>query len=133
MIADNREWHPQQGASAEEIAAARGSSPKQLPDSYFALLAHCNGGEGPLPVSPYYFILDPANEASSGSLVRAHGLDGLFVIGGNGGGELIAFDLREENPWPIVHVDMIAGADSIETIATDFDEFVAMIGLNAEG
>jgi hypothetical protein len=56
---------------------------------------------------------------------------GLFVIGGNGGGEAIALDVRGAEPWPVVYFDMtnIDLQESVQPLAPDFDSFIAIIGL----
>ena len=56
-------------------------------------------------------------------------LDGFLIIGGNGGGEYIAFDTRSGVPWPIVSIHMVAGGGSAEVIAPDFDAFYDCIGV----
>lgn len=63
MLQD-REWRKVDGAPADAIAELKSVAPTVLPDSYFALLAFSNGGEGPLPVQPFWFQLYPAEEAT---------------------------------------------------------------------
>lgn len=54
----------------------------------------------------------------------------LFVIGGNGGGEAIALDLRGTEPYPLVAFDMINIdlSESVQTIAASFDAALELIG-----
>lgn len=127
-----REWHKVDGASADAIAALKSVAPVALPESYYALLSFSNGGEGPLAVQPLWFCLYPAEEAAQ---IERDGIfreffEGLFVIGGNGGGEALAFDLRETEPYPLVTFDMtnINLSESVRPIATSFDAAMELIG-----
>lgn len=132
MFSD-REWHGVACASAEALAALQDIAPITLPESLLYLLAFSNGGEGPLPVQPLWFILYPAEEIAG---IEANGdfkefFPGFFVFGGNGGGEAIALDLRSGGgQLPVVSFDManINLAESVWALAPSFDEFVELIG-----
>lgn len=134
---EGREWHQVEGASAAALAQLRTIAPVELPESYFSLLAFSNGGEGPLPVQPLWLCLDPAEEvagtAQAGTLRDF--FPNLFVIGGNGGGEAIAFDLRAGEPYPVVAFDMANAdlAESVRQIAPSFDAALDLIGRNETG
>ena len=129
---EGREWHQVEGASAAAIAQLKAIAPVRLPDSYYALLSFSNGGEGPLPVQPLWFCLYPAEEVVE--IERAGTFQdffpNLFVIGGNGGGEAVAFDLRANEPYPLVAFDMtnIDLEESIQQIAASFDAALELIG-----
>lgn len=132
---EGRDWHTKKGASPEELAQLRVSAPASLPSRYLDLLTFSNGGEGPLAVNPFHFQLDPASMVADTILCGNHGqadLAGFLIIGSNGGGEYVAFDTRGTTPWPIVTIDMVAGGDSAEVIALDFDAFYDRIGLEAD-
>ena len=136
MIASDREWHRVAGAPLEEVSKLRSAAPASLPDSYFDLLAWSNGGEGPLGKQPLYFQLDPVDVAI-GTFSR--GLDdeffsGFLMIGSNGGGEYIAFDVRGSAPWPIVSLDMTNTnlAESVQPVAEDFDTFLSLVGIDSD-
>ena len=125
------EWHQLPGASCTALASLSAIAPQQLPDEYYQLLSHSNGGEGPLPVEPLYFVLDPAEHAASPTQLSLYQqmAPGMFVIGGNGGGEVIAFDLRSGSAsWPIVCFDPIDPEGSTQLIAESFKAFVALMG-----
>lgn len=128
---DGREWMGLDGATAEDLARLQLVAPAPLPQRYLDLLAFSNGGEGPLAVNPYNFCLDPAATVIA-TLVTSNSdhadLSGFLIIGSNGAGEFIAFDMRRGLPWPIVAIDMVAGRSSAETIAADFDTFYDLIG-----
>jgi len=129
---DGRDWFALTGASTDEMAALRALAPIALPEAYFALLEFSNGGEGPLPVQPCNFCLYPAAEAMQIAQEGAFrdSFPGLFVIGGNGGGELIAIDTITQG-HPIVYFDManIDSRESVVSLAPNFDAFVELIGL----
>lgn len=128
-----RDWIAVAGATPDEIAALRSVAPIPLPEAYVSLLAFSNGGEGPLPDQPCYFCLYPALEVAQ---IEREGafhefFPGLFVIGGNGGGEAVAIDTAEVG-YRIVHFDMvnIDLGESVEPLAANFDAFVELIGLD---
>lgn len=129
---EGREWHKAEGATAEALAALKALAPANLPDSYYSLLSFSNGGEGPLAVQPLWLCLYPAEEVveivRSGSFREFFGK--LFVIGGNGGGEGIAFDLSEVGNCPLVMFDMTNTdlSESIKQIAPSFDAALELIG-----
>jgi hypothetical protein len=56
-------------------------------------------------------------------------IPGFFGFGSNGGGELLAFDTRGSEPWPIVMIPFIPmDVNEARQIASSFDEFVFAIG-----
>lgn len=126
----NSNWMGSEGASVEALDALRAAAPRDLPVEYYQLLEHSNGGEGPLPDPLFNFCLDPAETASDASQISlfADIAPGLFVFGGDGGGQLFALDLRGEAPWPIVTFDEVDPSGSILTAASSFSEFIALVG-----
>jgi len=136
MIPESRDWFKVDGATTDVISTLRSVSPTGVPARYYELLAFSNGGEGSLPVQPFNLCLDTADEvAASAREGRYKELADFFVFGGSGGGELIAFDMRADAPWPIVAIDMtnIDLEESVTSVAPDFEKFVDMIGLGADG
>lgn len=128
---EGREWVGASGATLEDLARLRLVAPANLPQRYFEFLAFSDGGEGPLAISPYNLCLDSASTVATTIASRNHGqadLKDFLIIGGSGGGEYIAFDLRGGVPWPVLSIDMVAGGDSAELIAVDFDTFLEQIG-----
>lgn len=131
MLQD-RDWFAAPAAKGEVLEQLRQVTPIELPKSYFSLLAFSDGGEGPLPASPYTLCLDPAEEVIEAIRSGRTGSDGFLVFGGNGGGECLAFDIRGRMPWPVVVIDMVAESETVETVAPDFDSFSEMIGREAD-
>ena len=131
----DRFWYVNPGASSQAIQKLVACVGSELPNEYFDLLRYSNGGEGPLPLSPYNFCLDSAEDAAQSKIAKMHKefFPGFFVFGTNGGGEYIAFDLRGSSPWPIVAIDMtnIDLAESVQFIAPDFPSFLEFVGLEA--
>lgn len=129
---EGRDWYRMEGASAQVLEALRQAAPDELPESYLQFLRLSDGGEGPLPVNPFNLCLDPASEVLARLADRSYGqaeFDGFLIFGGNGGGEYLAFDMRQGVPWPVVTIDMVAGRASASLVAPDFDRFTDLIGL----
>jgi len=131
-----REWRKAEGVSERAMAELREVAPRSLPESYFSLLTFSNGGEGPLPVQPLWLCLYRAEEvvriARQGTFEEF--FSGLFVIGGNGAGEAVAFDLRAAAPHSLVSFDMTNTdlAESVCLIAPSFDAALELIGRSEE-
>lgn len=127
-----RDWSSKPPATERELAEIREVLPSTLPPLYFDLLAETNGGDGPLPVNPYNFCLDASVTVLDAFRSRNYDrpdLDGFLVFGSDGSRELIAFDMRSGLPGAIVALDVVEGPESAEAVATNFDEFVGMIGV----
>ena len=122
----------QQGADDGAINRLTASSPVELPSEYLLFLRQSNGGEGPLPVQPFYFHACSAGDVALTMEQKRHEefFPGFIMIGSNGGGEYVAFDIRESAPWPVVAIDMtnINLAESVQEIAPNFSAFSEMIG-----
>lgn len=132
---EGRDWFRMDGATPEELAELQAVAPGKLPARYLELLAFSNGGEGPLATQPYNLCLDSAMtvaESVKSANLGHSDLQGFLIFGGNGGGEYLAFDTRQDGPWPIVTIDMVAGRDSADVIAIDFDGFFDAIGVEEE-
>ena len=119
-------WLLPQGAS-EEVLNELQSKVEGLPPSYIDLLRIGNGGEVGLSVSPYTLCLDSAEDALAYWKSGAYTIQNAFVFGGNGGGELLAFDMRQSVNNPVVCFDPIDPEGSIEQIAPSFDKFIALV------
>ena len=134
VITADREWSRAAPASDASLARLRRSSPVDLPQSYCALLAYSDGGEGPLQVQPLWFQLDPSDVTADAIERRQYNefFPGFVIIGSNGAGEYIALDIRGTSPWPVVAIDMTNPDldESVLTVSPCFDGFLELIGLN---
>ena len=135
MIPSDREWFKAEGASDDAVSSLKRAAAIELPTLYLALLRFSNGGEGPLPISPYNFCLDSAEDAAQNQRAGTFKefFTGFFVFGSSGGGELVALDIRGHPPWPVVAIDAtnIDLDESVMLIANSMEDFVAMIGQSA--
>jgi SMI1/KNR4 family protein SUKH-1 len=127
-------WRGAPLAKPEAIAALVAASPIELPSSYLELLALTNGGEGDLRMEPGWVSLWPAEEVMRNNEQYEVGanIPRFLGFGSNGGGELLAFDARDSQPWPIVMVPFIPmEPHDVVVIARDFNEFLEAIGVPA--
>jgi hypothetical protein len=133
---DGREWFKTEGASEEAISRLSAAAPIALPTTYLMLLRYSNGGEGPLPIDPWNFCLDTAEAAAdteeNGRLKEF--FPNFFVLGTSGGGEAVALDANLPAPHPVVQFDMTNCnlAESVRSLAPDFDSFLKLVGRSAE-
>lgn len=123
-------------ASGSSLATLRQEAPANTPEAYFDLLRVTDGGECEIPVQPWVVAFWPANEVISHN--TAYEVErwwpGLFGIGTNGGGELLALDTRTDSPWPVVVVSLSGGTqEDIEVVASDFKSFAKMLGRTRDG
>lgn len=84
-----------------------------------------------MPVQPYNCCLDDVATMLAGfaEAWRQDWLEqGFFVMGADGGAELIAFDMRSSGALPLVAIDMVAGTESAMEVAGTCEAFVAMLG-----
>jgi hypothetical protein len=119
-------WLLSQGAS-EEVLEELQSSVAGLPASYLDLLRLGNGGEVGLTLNPYTLCLDFAEDALAYWNSGTYTIQEAFVFGGNGGGNLLAFDMRQSGICSVVCFDPIDPEGSIEQIAPSFEQFIAMV------
>ena len=129
-------WRFASPAADTAIVSLRAAAPSTLPDSYFALLRVTNGGEGDLGVGPGWFVPWPVEEVllNNRGYQIAEFAPGLFGFGSNGGGECLAFDLRDTGAGRILMVPFI-GMDLREAvvIAENFDQFALLVGMPMAG
>ena len=132
MLAKDAMWHGNAPAEPDSLNLLRVAAGVELPDDYLRFLAFSDGGEGPLGVDPGYIVIDPVNDVVAHKKNRTFEefFPGFLVFGGNGGGELLAFDIRSSGPWPVVMIAMtnIDLSESVVRIAADFSELLKSIG-----
>jgi len=136
IISDEpRHWDRNEPAQPDAIAQCISDlGIASLPLSYVEFLSLSNGGEGTLGVDPGWFQLWPCEELSEVQQLyhMTEELPGFLAIGSNGGGELLAFDTRNGEPWAVCMIPFITMevAEAIQ-IAPDFDTFVTYLGIEA--
>ena len=124
-------WRPASPGVEKDIKALINSAPPQLPAAYFDQLRQSDGGEGSLAIEPCWVVFWPADEVVANNLGYELNkwVPGLFGFGSNGGGELLAFDLRVTGQCPIVMVPFIPlELESVVFVAASFDAFRQHIG-----
>jgi hypothetical protein len=129
------------GATREALARLRAASPAPLPLSFYDLLSFSNGGYWPAGNGQFSFRLSPAEQTAEiyekdwrrdwrQPSVANEFLDGFVLIGTNGCGVCVGFDIRGVTPWPIVEVDTDADEDErVVAVARDFDAFLEILGV----
>jgi hypothetical protein len=130
------DWTAASPAPQAVVEDLQRSAPKPLPAEYLAFLATSNGGEGELGAEPGWFRMWRAEE-----VIRLNAdyevplnVPGLIGFGSSGGGEMLAFDTRHGEPYPVVAVPFIPmAADEAIVVAKSFHQFSALIGLRREG
>jgi hypothetical protein len=125
MSAATRPWLCANPASADVLRDLQAVD-ERLPGAYIDLLQQGNGGEVALKVRPFTLCLDSAEEALSYWRSGTYTTDGVFVFGGNGGGTLLAFDLRTPDRLPVVYFDPIDPEGSMQMLADDFTGLLAL-------
>ena len=128
-------WSSKPGATQEAIDALCRAAPIELPSEYLEQLRLSNGGEGDLAVEQGWIVFWSAEdvlENNKGYEVEQC-VPGLFGLGSNGGGELVAFDTRQGQPYPIVMVPFIPmELNEAVVIAKDFPELLQSVGRLAD-
>ena len=120
------EWLAENPAGPDALSVLRNAVPL-LPKEYLALLSRGNGGEAALSVSPFNLCIDSVESALGYWQSGTYAMKGVFVFGGNGGGELLAFDMRKREPWPVISFDPIDPEGSIEIVANDFSLLLKLV------
>jgi hypothetical protein len=119
-------WLSRTGASAEVLHQLQ-AEVGPLPGAYLELLRIGNGGEVGLSVDPLVLCLDSAEDALAFWRSGTYTANNVFVFGGNGGGELLAFDLRSPGEWPVVSYDPIDPEGSMQKVAADFERLLDLV------
>lgn len=119
-----RTWLSPNGAPPETIRRLR-AEVADFPAAYHELLSIGKGGEVGLKVSPFNLCLNPAESALSYWKSGKYTVKGVFVFGGNGGGGLLAFDMRKPGHTPVISFDPIDPDGSNENVARNFEKLIA--------
>ena len=127
-------WEPNTGATEDEISSLVAKIKKPLPEDYLDLLRKNNGGEGDLGLEPMWLQLWCIEEVLGYNQLEPF-IDypeSLFFAS-NGGMESMAFKFDNITNTQIVMIDLIAGIDSCQTIANNYNEFIEAIGKEFQG
>ena len=126
----SRDWTPNPPADEEKIKELRATVSFELPADYLDLLRYCDGGFGDLNAAPLFFIMNSiAESVEHNHYFHSRGFfTDFWFIGGNGGLETIAFDLRPGPPYPIVMIDCNADGTDVR-ISNSMSEFILLIGV----
>ena len=130
LLKDAR-WNTRQPASPAVVDELAHASKRQLPEAYLALLLYSDGGEGELSVEPGWLQLWPAAEVMKYNKIYEvdKALPHFFGFGSNGGGELLAFDLRDRGSCRVAMIPFVPMTESEAiVIAENFEAFVRAIG-----
>lgn len=124
-------WDREAPASPEAIQELVAEAEIELPEEYLTLLLYSNGGEGELAVEPGWFQLWPAEKVvglNKGYEVEKN-VPEFFGFGSSGGGEMLAFDSREGQPWKVVMIPFVPmTVEHAVVIADDFEAFIRAMG-----
>jgi hypothetical protein len=124
-------WRAASPSTKSALAALSGAAPIRLPPAYLDQLVSSNGGEGSLGIEPGWISLWSAEVVVALNIEYsiAEFLPGFFGFGSSGGGELLAFDARNAEPYPIVMVPFIPmDPKAAVQIARSFEELRGLIG-----
>ena len=131
VILKDAKWDRQQPAPPEAIQKLVQNAGKELPEAYLALLRYSDGGDGMLSIQPGWLQLWSSTvviENNKDYEIEEY-IPGFFGFGSSGGGELLAFDTRNGQPWKVVIIPFVPmSIDLAIVIAQDFEEFIRAIG-----
>jgi len=128
------DWDSNPPATEDEIKHLKEAVNFNLPEGYTSILKKFNGGEGELNLPPMWLRLWDIEEVIENLEIELYKeeLPSLFFFASNGGMELIALREISFSQTDIVMVDPVAGIESIESIALNFNEFENAIGIPYE-
>jgi hypothetical protein len=124
-------WDREPPASEEAVKELVEQSGLDLPEDYLSFLKFSNGGEGHINIQPGWFRIWHAEEVieTNEDYELNEDLPGFFGFGSSGGGEMLAFDMRDTKPWPVVMIPFGALEEEFAIkIAVDFLAFADAIG-----
>jgi hypothetical protein len=106
LLGGGYKWDGHAPAAEEDIAALVAASPVPLPAEYLALLRLCDGGHASLSGYPSYVRIWPARTAIEYNLDYEvqRWLPGFVGFGDNGGSDMVGFDTRRGEPYPVCAV-----------------------------
>jgi hypothetical protein len=106
LLAGGHRWDGNPPAAEQDLAALIAASPVPLPSEYLALLRLSDGGSASLAGYPSYVRVWPAQTAIeyNRDYEVQHWLPGFVGFGDNGGPDMVGFDTRQGEPYPVCAV-----------------------------
>jgi hypothetical protein len=108
----------------------------RVPKDYLDFLRISNGGEGSLPVQPWWFVIWAAETIIERWIAyeMEEYIPGYLAFGSNGGGEAFVFNLNAATPERVYIMPFIGMEPGQEIlVASSFKEFVRLFGKNDTG
>ena len=106
IVGGGHQWDGNPPASEADIAALIAGSHVPLPAEYLALLRLSDGGTATLAGYPSYVRVWPARAAvaNNADYQVSKWLPGFVGFGDNGGPDMVGFDTRNGQPYPVCAV-----------------------------
>lgn len=106
LLDGGHKWAGNPPASEEDLAVLIAESPVPLPAEYLALLRLSDGGDAAMSGYPTYVRIWPARTAIeyNRDYEVQRWLPGFVGIGDNGGSDMVGFDSRRGEPYPVCAV-----------------------------
>ncbi len=128
---ETTQWYREPPAPTSVLEALQAEVKITLPADYLIFLEYSNGGEGRLGMDPGRFQIWPAQEVVQ--LNRDYEvqrwLPHLLGFGSDGGGKLLAFEIKVEADWPVCMVPFgDLTPESIRIIAPNFAALIQALG-----
>ena len=106
LLGGGHQWDVQPPATERDLAALVAASPRPLPTEYLALLRLSDGGTAMMAGYPSYVRIWPARGAveDNRDYEVPRWLPGFVAFGDNGGPDMVGFDTRRGEPYPVCAV-----------------------------
>ena len=130
ILGGGHQWDGNLPASEADIAALVAGAPVPLPAEYLALLRLSDGGTAMLAGYPSYVRIWPAGAVlgENADYRVAEWLPGFVGFGDNGGPDMVGFDTRRGQPYPVCAVPFapMEWSSAMGTVA-DFGAFIRQL------
>jgi len=130
ILGNGHQWDGNPPASEAEIAELVAKLPAPLPEEYLALLRLSDGGTAMLSGYPSYVRVWPARTAIeyNRDYEVQRWLPGFVGFGDNGGPDMVGFDTRRGEPYPVCAVPFapMEWAAAMGTVP-DFGAFIRQL------
>lgn len=131
IIKESKNWSKADPATEEDIHKLISESKIKFEDDYISFLKISNGGEGELPLNPYWFQIWPAEEIIENN--KNYEVDinapSFIAFGSNGGGEMLVFKILDGKTNGIYCIPFIPmDENDAEFISKDFISLVNLFG-----